>query len=126
VRVAEGFGRFIPMAVRPPFVYDIIEGKVQPSEEPHEEYLNGSMAKKFAELDIQIPAHEPISAMLAGNLPMPAEGSICSTPSVRGRVDGKRDMQESSFSISGELMETLFYSLFYIIKLSSMQRNWIL
>ncbi|XP_034489314.1 dihydropyrimidinase-like [Drosophila innubila] len=103
VRVAEGFGRFINMAVRPPFVYDIIEGKVQPSEEPHEEYQNGSMAKKFAELDIQIPVHEPISAMLAGNLPMPAEGSICSTPSVRGRVDGKRDMQESSFSISEEL-----------------------
>ncbi|KAL7727600.1 hypothetical protein ACLKA6_014947 [Drosophila palustris] len=103
VRVAEGFGRFIPMSVRPPFVYDIIEGKVQSSEEPHEEYQNGSMAKKLAELDIQIPAHEPISAMLAGNLPMPAEGSICSTPSVRGRVDGKRDMQESSFSISEEL-----------------------
>lgn len=112
VRVAEGFGRFIPMSVRPPFVYDIIEGKVKSSEEPHEEYQNGSMAKKFAELDIQIPAHEPISAMLAGNLPMPAEGSICSTPSVRGRVDGKRDMQESSFSISGEFIAILYYYVF--------------
>ncbi|XP_017848033.1 dihydropyrimidinase 2 isoform X2 [Drosophila busckii] len=102
VRVAEGFGRFIPMQVRPPFVYDIIEGKVQKTlEEPHEEIHNGNLAKKLAELDIQIPPHEPI--MLAGNLPMPAEGSICSTPSVRGRVDGKRDMQESSFSISEEL-----------------------
>lgn len=94
LRVGEGFGRFIPMAVRPPFVYDIIEGKVQRADEPHEEYQNGNMTKKFAEL-------EPVSAMLAGNLPMPAEGSVCSTPSVRGRVDGKRDMQESSFSISG-------------------------
>ncbi|XP_034117961.1 dihydropyrimidinase-like isoform X1 [Drosophila sulfurigaster albostrigata] len=104
VRVAEGFGRFIPMAVRPPFVYDIIEGKVQPTEEPpQEEYHNGGLSKKFAELDIQIPAHEPISAMIAGNLPMPGEGSICSTPSNRGRVDGKRDLQESSFSISEEL-----------------------
>ncbi|XP_044313318.1 dihydropyrimidinase isoform X1 [Drosophila rhopaloa] len=104
VRVAEGFGRFIPTPVRPPFVYDIIEGKVQsPPEDQHEEKLNGNVAKRFAELDIQIPVQEPISAMLAGNLAMPAEGSLCSTPSVRGRVDGKRDMQESSFSISEEL-----------------------
>lgn len=101
LRVGEGFGRFIPMTVRPPFVYDIIEGKVQSADEPHEEYQNGNVAKKFAELDILIPAPDPVSAMLAGNLPMPAEGSVCSTPSVRGRVDGKRDMQESSFSISG-------------------------
>ncbi|XP_039231792.1 dihydropyrimidinase 1 isoform X2 [Drosophila yakuba] len=104
VRVAEGFGRFIPTPVRPPFVYDIIEGKVQSQpEEQHEEKQNGNMAKRFAELDIQIPVQEPISAMLAGNLAMPAEGSLCSTPSVRGRVDGKRDLQESSFSISEEL-----------------------
>ncbi|XP_020799541.1 dihydropyrimidinase 1 isoform X2 [Drosophila serrata] len=104
VRVAEGFGRFIPTPVRPPFVYDIIEGKVQSQpEEPHEEKQNGNVAKRFAELDIQIPVQEPISAMLAGNLAMPAEGSLCSTPSVRGRVDGKRDLQESSFSISEEL-----------------------
>ncbi|XP_037730199.1 dihydropyrimidinase 1 isoform X2 [Drosophila subpulchrella] len=104
VRVAEGFGRFIPTPVRPPFVYDIIEGKVQSQpEEQHEEKHNGNVAKRFAELDIQIPVQEPISAMLAGNLAMPAEGSLCSTPSVRGRVDGHRDMQESSFSISEEL-----------------------
>ncbi|KAH8306465.1 hypothetical protein KR018_011914 [Drosophila ironensis] len=107
VRVAEGFGRFIPTPVRPPFVYDIIEGKVQaPAEEQSEqqqERQNGSVAKRFAELDIQIPEREPLGAMLAGNLPMPAEGSLCSTPSVRGRVDGKRDLQESSFSISEEL-----------------------
>ncbi|KAH8346226.1 hypothetical protein KR067_012750 [Drosophila pandora] len=105
VRVAEGFGRFIPTPVRPPFVYDIIEGKVQASSEEqqeHQERQNGNMAKRFAELDIQIPVQEPLSAMLAGNLPMPAEGSLCSTPSVRGRVDGKRDLQESSFSISGK------------------------
>ncbi|KAH8418509.1 hypothetical protein KR009_010280 [Drosophila setifemur] len=106
VRVAEGFGRFIPTPVRPPFVYDIIEGKVQKAQEEnheHQEKQNGSVAKRFAELDIQIPIQEPLSAMLAGNLPMPAEGSLCSTPSVRGRVDGKRDLQESSFSISEEL-----------------------
>ncbi|XP_064556592.1 dihydropyrimidinase 1-like isoform X1 [Drosophila montana] len=103
VRVAEGFGRFIPMPLRPPFVYDIIEGKVRSSEEQHEENQNGHLAKKFAELDILIPEEKNISAMLAGNMPFAAGGSPCSTPSVRGRVDGHRDMQESSFSISEEL-----------------------
>lgn len=125
LRVGEGFGRFIPMAVRPPFVYDIIEGKVQRADEPHEEYQNGNMTKKFAELDILIPAPEPVSAMLAGNIPMPAEGSVCSTPSVRGRVDGKRDMQESSFSISGnEYLVVNIFTIDHHTFLFALQRNW--
>ncbi|XP_030375787.1 dihydropyrimidinase isoform X2 [Scaptodrosophila lebanonensis] len=100
VRVAEGFGRFVPTPVRPPFVYDIIEGKVKPTaDEQHEEKMNGNMAKKFAELDIQIPPEEPI---FDGNLAGPAI-SPTSTHTMLGRVDGKRDMQESSFSISEEL-----------------------
>jgi len=119
VRVAEGFGRFIPTPVRPPFVYDIIEGKVQSQpEEQHEEKQNGNVAKRFAELDIQIPVQEPISAMLAGNLAMPAEGSLCSTPSVRGRVDGKRDLQESSFSISGRLLNSVSQMIRFHFKCS--------
>ncbi|XP_023169569.1 dihydropyrimidinase 2-like isoform X2 [Drosophila hydei] len=103
VRVAEGFGRFIPMAVRPPYVYDIVKEKVHVSEEHPEEAQNGNLAKKFAELDILIPEEKTMSALLVENMPIMAGGSPCSTPSVRGRVDGKRDMQESSFSISEEL-----------------------
>ncbi|KAH8414145.1 hypothetical protein KR222_009209 [Zaprionus bogoriensis] len=103
VRVAEGFGRFIPLPTRPAFVYDLLEGKMPAAEEEEpEEKQNGvGLCNKYAELNILIPAQEPVSPVLAGNLSMPAEGSVCSTPSARGRVDGKRDLQESSFSISG-------------------------
>ncbi|XP_034486961.1 dihydropyrimidinase 2-like isoform X2 [Drosophila innubila] len=103
LRVAEGFGRFIPMSVRPPFVYDIIEGKVKTSEhssDHHEEHQNGNMAKKYGELDIIIPPQEPIHELLAAG---GGGGSNCSSPSLKGAVEGRRDMQESSFSISEEL-----------------------
>ncbi|EDW13882.1 dihydropyrimidinase [Drosophila mojavensis] len=106
VRVAEGHGRFIPMAVRPPYVYDIVKEKVHVSEEHPEENQNGNLAKKFAELDILIPEEKTMSALIAENLPIMTGHSPCSTPSVRGHVDGRKDMQESSFSISEELDKT--------------------
>lgn len=103
VRVAEGFGRFIPLPVRSECDFSLDERSAEQSlaKEEHEEKQNGDVSKKYAELNIQIP--EPVSPMLAGHLAVPAEGSLCSTPSARGRVDGKRDMQESSFSISGNI-----------------------
>ncbi|KAM8705656.1 hypothetical protein ACLKA7_010027 [Drosophila subpalustris] len=103
LRVAEGFGRFIPMLVRPPFVYDIIDGKVKSHEvssEHHEEHVNGNLAKKYGELGIIIPPQEPIHELLAAG---GGGGSNCSSPSLKGAVEGRRDMQESSFSISEEL-----------------------
>lgn len=100
LRVAEGFGRFIPTPLRPPFVYDSIEGKLEEGEEVAKDEqvpLNGSVTKKLAELDVHVAEIEPPSAMFSGN----------PTPSVAasgvGRVDGKRDMQETSFSLSGAL-----------------------
>lgn len=107
VRVAEGFGRFIPLPVRSESDFTLDDRSVDQSlgKEEHEEKQNGDVSKKYAELNIQIPTPEPLSPMLAGHLSVPAEGSLCSTPSARGRVDGKRDMQESSFSISGNESE---------------------
>lgn len=119
VRVAEGYGRFIPMAVRPPYVYDIVKEKVHVPEEHPEENQNGNLAKKFAELDILIPEEKTMSALIAENLPIMTGHSPCSTPSVRGRVDGKRDMQESSFSISGELSQILWIYLILFGYISS-------
>lgn len=105
VRVAEGLGRFIPLPARSSSELQLVEESVeQPlAKEEHEEKQNGNLNNKYAQLNIQIPAPEPISPILAGHLSVPAEGSVCSTPSARGRVDGKRDMQESSFSISGNI-----------------------
>lgn len=104
VRVAEGFGRFLETPVNPPFVYDALNGKTNGEDE--EIAVNGGNMKKLninEQLEIEIPYNEPISRqMLAGSIPMPAE-SIASTPSGRhSRVDGQRDMQQSTFSISGE------------------------
>ncbi|KAL5273694.1 DPYS family protein [Megaselia abdita] len=104
VRVAEGFGRFLETPVNPPFVYDALNGKTNGEEE--EVAVNGNMKKLNIneQLEIEIPYNEPISRqMMAGNIAMPAE-SLASTPSGRqSRVDGQRDMQQSTFSISEEL-----------------------
>jgi len=94
VRVAEGFGRFIPTPLKPPFVYDSIEGK---TEEEHLEQHNSNGNSKTAELDTHISSPQPPAVMFSGNTtPSTPEGA-------RGRVDGKRDLQESSFSISRKL-----------------------
>lgn len=114
IRVAEGFGRYLNCPIRPSYVYDLLEGKIQKAgdetaashngNDQLQDQLNGSMKKmNMTALEIEIPSHESIShAILAGgSIPMPAEGSLASTPSARGRVDGSRNMQESTFSISG-------------------------
>lgn len=127
VRVAEGYGRYLNCPVRPPFVYDALEGKVQNADESSvvshngndqmQEQLNGSMKKmNMTALEIEIPPQEPLSrALLAGGtIPMPAEGSLASTPSARGRVDGSRNMQESTFSISGEYLLMILFNTYFI------------
>ncbi|XP_012162731.1 dihydropyrimidinase isoform X2 [Ceratitis capitata] len=106
VRVAEGYGRFVNTPTRPPYLYDVLEGKVQANEEhngeEHDEHLNGGLKKlDLGALEIEIPYQEPISRTL---LSMPGGGgSVASTPSGRGRVEGTRNMQESTFSVSEEL-----------------------
>lgn len=97
VRVAEGFGRFIPSPLRSAFVYDAIEGK--------EEGQNGQaqIENKIDQLESQITVPQPPSVMFARNAtPESAQGSQNHVSGARGRVDGKRDLQESSFSISGK------------------------
>ncbi|XP_039953158.1 dihydropyrimidinase isoform X4 [Bactrocera neohumeralis] len=106
VRVAEGYGRFVNTPTRPPYLYDVLEGKIAANEEhngeEHEEQLNNGLKKlDLGALEIEIPYQEPISRTL---LSMPgAGGSVASTPSGRGRVEGTRNMQESTFSVSEEL-----------------------
>ncbi|XP_036229279.1 dihydropyrimidinase isoform X4 [Bactrocera oleae] len=106
VRVAEGYGRFVNTPTRPPYLYDVLEGKIAANEEhngeEHEEQLNNGLKKlDLGALEIEIPYQEPISRTL---LSMPgAAGSVASTPSGRGRVEGTRNMQESTFSVSEEL-----------------------
>ncbi|XP_053969740.1 dihydropyrimidinase isoform X2 [Anastrepha ludens] len=107
VRVAEGYGRFINTPTRPPHVYDVLEGVAPLNEEhngeDHEEQLNGGLKKlNLGALEIEIPYQEPISRTLLASMPG-ANESLASTPSGRGRVEGTRNMQESTFSVSEEL-----------------------
>ncbi|XP_055901794.1 dihydropyrimidinase isoform X2 [Eupeodes corollae] len=109
VRVAEGHGKFVPCEVRPAFVYDALEGKVKHEETTHheEEITNGTKKLNLCDaLEIEIPYQEPLTrAMISASAGMVGgEGSLASTPSCRGhRIDGQRNMQESTFSISEEL-----------------------
>lgn len=114
LRVAEGQGSFIETPVYPPFVYDALNGIKQV-----EEISNG--VKKFdmnETLKIEIPNNEPMVRMLKGSpLSMPGAHSEVSTPSSRGpRVDGQRNMQESTFSISGKCPFCMYVCFFRCVK----------
>ncbi|XP_075146954.1 dihydropyrimidinase-like [Haematobia irritans] len=109
VRVAEGYGRFLSPAIRSPYVYDILEGKVQLHEDRNGEYhqdeqLNGDMRKMTMKaLEIDIPYNESLSpsqgyAAAGGGGSCGANSPVC-----LGHVQGSRNMQESTFSISEEL-----------------------
>lgn len=97
VRVAEGFGRFIPSPLRSAFVYDTIEGKEE------ERNRQAQSANKIDQLESEITVPAPPSVMFASSAtPESPQGSQNHQLGARGRVDGKRDLQESSFSISGK------------------------
>ncbi|XP_030554144.1 dihydropyrimidinase-like [Drosophila novamexicana] len=65
VRVTGGYGRFVATPLRPPFVYDSIEGKEEQEEKAEEQ--NTNVAKKKAELYSYLAAQEPPSTKFALN-----------------------------------------------------------
>lgn len=104
VRVAEGFGRFLNSPVRPSYVYDVLEGKtpaeVQAERNGADEQLNGNMKKmNLSALQIEIPQQD--SGIFAGK--MGGGDFMTITPTQKGHVEGSRNMQESTFSVSEEL-----------------------
>lgn len=113
VRVAEGYGNFLPTPLRPPYVYDVLEGKKTfaaddeiNEDAENEEHLNSNMKNmNLTALQIEIPAQDDTFQNYQGGEDVPREvaGSMASSPSRLGRVDGSRNMQESTFSISGKI-----------------------
>ncbi|KAL9889994.1 dihydropyrimidinase isoform X2 [Glossina fuscipes] len=104
IRVAEGFGRFLNTPVRPPYVYDVLEGKIpaeiQAERNGAEEQLNGNMKKmNLSALQIEIPQQE--GGIFPGKVP--GGDFMTITPTQKGHVEGSRNMQESTFSVSEEL-----------------------
>lgn len=100
VRVAEGQGQFIETPTNPPYVYNPLNGKSN-DEEDHEngDDKNGAIE----ELEIEIPAVEPLTNYLAGPaLSITSDAKSVTSYSGRApRQDGQRNLQNSTFSISG-------------------------
>lgn len=104
IRVAEGQGQFLETPTNPPYVYNPMNGKSTDDGENGDE--NGDGEDKnggIEQLEIEIPTVEPLSKYLAG----PALSIISDTKSVTShsgrapRQDGQRNLQDSTFSISG-------------------------
>lgn len=103
VRVAEGQGRFIETPVNPPYVYNALNGIGNGGGDEVDEHENGDEDKNGAieQLEIEIPNVEPLTNYLAG----PALSITSDQKSICGRaprLDGQRNLQNSTFSISGK------------------------
>lgn len=113
LRVAEGQGSFVETPIRPPYVYDALAGKKT------EDACNGVKKLDITQnLEIEIPDHsndQPLSSrdafMLSGqSMSLPGESVAC-TPSGRApRQEGQRNLQDTTFSISGELQRISYYT----------------
>lgn len=104
VRVAEGQGRFIETPTNTPYVYKPLNGDTNGDElDDHEngDDKNGAIEQ----LEIEIPQIEPITKYLAGPALSITSETKSTAASICGRgvrQDGQRNIQESTFSISGE------------------------
>lgn len=112
VRVAQGHGQFLETPVYPPFVYDALNG----IKKVDKEIINGSnKLDVHRSLEIEIPDFHDnakngksgkngdgnMDYMAGPDFRDIAGTAICS-PSVKGqRLEGQRNLQDSSFSISG-------------------------
>lgn len=113
IRVAEGQGQFIETPLNPPYVYNPLNGKANGDEVDADE--NGDEDKNGAieQLEIEIPQIEPLANYLAG----PALSITSDTKSVLSysgrapRQEGQRNLQNSTFSISGMLITTILLML---------------
>lgn len=108
LRVAEGHGSFLESPLYPPFVYNSLNGVKNGDDHDGENNLE-HVNLNIAELAIEIPTPEPIVNYLAGPaLSVTSESTRASTPTGRApRQDGQRNLQDSTFSISGNFIEKL-------------------
>lgn len=110
LRVAEGHGQFVETPVSPPFVYDALKNGATGKNGDAADAASSTngldhVTANVEELAIEIPTSEPIGAFLAAGpaLSVMSGDTRASTPSGRApRQEGQRNMQDSTFSISGE------------------------
>lgn len=108
IRVAEGQGRFIPTPVSPPYVYNPLNGAASEDEDKQngDDNTNGA---DIDQLDLEIPAVEPLTSYLAGRAVSISSDTKSCTPSSRApRLEGQRNLQASTFSVSGNCIDDTF------------------
>lgn len=101
VRVAEGQGRYLDTPAYPPFVYDALNGKTngETNGADHDE----SNGVAIEQLEIEIPPVEPLTAYLAGPaLSIASEARSSLHTSRAPRQEGQRNLQDTTFSLSGK------------------------
>ena len=105
VRVAEGHGSFLETPTYPPYVYDALNGKTNGEEAATNGDGVDSNGISIEQLEIEIPPIEPLTTYLAGPaLSIISDTRSTSTHTARApRLDGQRNMQDSTFSISGTI-----------------------
>lgn len=101
LRVAQGHGVFVETPVYPPYVYNPLNG-IKNGDADETNGLD-QVTSNIEELAIEIPTPEPITSFLAGPaLSVMSTDTRASTPTGRAmRQEGQRNMQDSTFSISG-------------------------
>lgn len=118
VRVAEGHGHFIETPVNPPYVYNPLNGVSNggDGEQTNGDNLDGNTNDNIEQLEIEIPTVEPLENYLAGPaLSISSTDTRSCTPGRGARQDGQRNMQDSTFSISGECGKSYFLYFFLIL-----------
>lgn len=112
LRVAEGHGQFVETPVNPPFVYEALKngtgngGAADATDTASSTNGLDHVTANVEELAIEIPTSDPIGAFLAAGpaLSVMSGDTRASTPSGRQpRQEGQRNMQDSTFSISGKI-----------------------
>lgn len=104
LRVAEGHGRYVESPAEPQFVYDAVNGIKREGEQG---VRNGFKKLDLTqELKIEVdhfdaPSHETAVAF-------PSISTSQATPTGRGpRTEGQRNMQDTTFSLTGEFYRNL-------------------
>lgn len=95
LRVAEGQGAFIPTPLRPAFVYET-NGVKNHDVDDHNGLENLKLEEELTEAEDLHPRFVEPPQSVSG-------ASVASCHTSRGMVPGSRNMQQSSFSISGKI-----------------------
>lgn len=103
LRVAEGHGSFLETSPNAPYAYNPLNG-ISNGDDNKSKNGDIKIVSGIEQLAIEIPELEPIQTILSNKqaLSINSDATRASTPGRAPRTDGQRNMQDSTFSISGK------------------------